>query len=206
MNQNKRPLLIAVTGNIGCGKSEAMREIKRSGYSTILADEVGHKLLKAINVQRQLKKMFDIPEPVDITREMIAELCFGNKDNLKKLNEFIHPLIRLKIKTMIADTKEKVLFIEIPLLFESNLENRFDFIVCITTDRKTQFERLQIRSKYTAKEISDRISAQMPQPEKILRSDLVINNDHDLNTLQGQIHVMLSMLKYIPRREVKELI
>ena len=79
------------------------------------------------------------------------------------------------------------IIVDIPLLFESKIENMFDKIIVVKCNRKAQIERILKNKKYTKKEINQIINSQMPLKEKIKKADFVINNNKSFANSKKQI-------------------
>ncbi|MDU6767088.1 MAG: dephospho-CoA kinase, partial [Gemella haemolysans] len=96
---------IGITGSIACGKSTVSDYLKEKGYTIIDADKLGHVALTSEDVKRRLSETFgaNILVNNEISREVLGKLVFGNDNNLKKLNNIIHP----KIKELILKLQEE---------------------------------------------------------------------------------------------------
>ncbi len=144
---------IAITGNIGTGKSTVSKIIKLLGYKVFDSDNEIKKLLKKEIVINVIAKKFDdVPTLlnkdgfVDTTK--LGNHVFSNKKELKKLENILHPMIWKNQKKFIKrNENEKVLFFDIPLLFEKQLHKNYNFIIYTTVDYEIQKRRVLERKQ-----------------------------------------------------------
>jgi dephospho-CoA kinase len=114
-----------------------------------------------------------------LNRRMLRRMMITDDDTRKTLEQCIHPEInKLMHLKMVEAEKESapVVIIEVPLLFEFGMESRFDAIIVVTSDRELQIKRLMNRDAVTRREAKSLLSVQIPDKEKIERSEFVIEN------------------------------
>lgn len=183
----------AICGNIASGKSEVEKIFAKMGYKILDTDNVAHALLeeKSSIIIEQFEN-FDICEKNGaISRKKLGKIVFFDKKLKEKLENILHPLIRTKIEEFFAknDNEEKV-FVSIPLLFESGMQDLFDKIIFIYTDDKIRLERLILRDKYNEEYAKTRMNSQISQDLKIKKSDIVIYNNSTLEDLEREIKAL----------------
>ncbi len=191
---------VAIAGNIACGKSTVEQIILDFGYKVIDTDKVNHYILNndssAINEIKQTFKTDDIlDENANISREKLGKVVFSSMEKKVQLEEILHKRIFDKVNDFfLENNNEKVVFVSIPLLFESKKEKLFDKIIFISADEETRLKRLMKRNNYSEEYARIRINSQEKEDEKILKSDYVVYNNSDLDGLKKQVE---KIIKYI---------
>ena len=189
---------IGITGSIACGKSTVSDYLKEKGYTIIDADKLGHVALTSEDVKRRLSETFgaNILVNNEISREVLGKLVFGNDNNLKKLNNIIHP----KIKELILKLQEEheyddLFFFDIALLYVANFVDLVEKVAVVYVDEDVQLERLMTRNFLSKEEALKRIESQMSPQEKASLGDFVINNSYRKEDTFQQIDEILEKLK-----------
>ena len=189
---------IGITGSIACGKSTISDYLKDKGYTIIDADKLGHVALTIEDVKRRLSETFgaNILENNEISREVLGRLVFGNDNNLKKLNNIIHPKIKeLILKLQEQHKDEDMVFLDIALLYEANFVDLVEKVAVVYVDKGVQLERLMTRNSLSKEEALKRIESQMSPQEKASLGDFVINNSYRKEDTFQQIDEILEKLK-----------
>lgn len=186
------PILIAITGNIACGKSLVGSLISDKGYPVIDSDHVVHELYKSDkDMQKEILEHFGT-----LDRKAIGKVAFTDLSKRKLLESIIHPRIETKLVNWVKENSDhKLLFNLIPLVFEAKLQDRYEKIICVTANKNTQVERLMSRNpELSEEEIIKRIDSQLSQEEKASRSDFVIDNSSSIQETMAQVDSTLSQL------------
>ena len=189
---------IGITGSIACGKSTVSNYLKEKGYTIIDADKLGHVALTSEDVKRRLSETFgaNILVNNEISREVLGKLVFGNDNNLKKLNNIIHPKIKeLILKLQEEHENEDLIFLDIALLYEANFVDLVEKVAVVYVDEDVQLERLMTRNFLSKEEALKRIESQMSPQEKASLGDFVINNSYRKEDTFQQIDEILEKLK-----------
>lgn len=189
---------IGITGSIACGKSTVSDYLKEKGYTIIDADKLGHVALTSEDVKRRLSETFgaNILVNNEISREVLGKLVFGNDNNLKKLNNIIHPKIKeLILKLQEEHKNEDLVFLDIALLYEANFVDLVEKVAVVYVDKDVQLERLMTRNSLSKEEALKRIESQMSPQEKASLGDFVINNSYRKEDTFQQIDEILEKLK-----------
>ena len=191
-------LIIGITGSIACGKSLVSNYLQEKGYTIIDADKIGHMALENDEVKKQLVNKFgkSILKDNEINRVTLGKLVFENNENLKELNNIIHPQIRKNISEQIQMHKnEKLVFVDVPLLFEAKFDDLVEKIIVISLDEKIQLERLMNRNSLSKEEALQRIKSQIPVREKEKLGDYVVDNSFTQENTYNQVDRILEKLK-----------
>ena len=191
---------IAITGNIGTGKSTIANIVKRMGLKVFESDLITNEIYKDKKVLNKLKKEFDnkIVGLFDsrklINKEKLGNYVFANKKELQTLESIIHPRIKIKKKKFESQYhNEKVLFYDIPLLFEKDMQTSFDFIFYTYVDLRTQRSRVLKRKKMNEKKFINILKSQNninPSQKKFV--SLNINTKEKIEDIQVTIENFLS--------------
>ena len=191
-------LNIGITGSIACGKSTVSNYLKDKGYTIIDADKLGHIALTSDEVREKLEKSFGlrIIENNEISREKLGKLVFGNEENLKILNSIVHPYIRRQIlQLQEKHSDERLVFLDIALLFEAGFEDLVEKIIVVNINEKEQLTRLMNRNSLSSEAAMNRIKSQMSSEDKSKLGDYVINNSNTKEETYRQIDLILDELE-----------
>ncbi len=144
---------IAITGNIGTGKSTVAKIIKEFGLKVFESDQIVNKLLEEKEVLDELKITFGekikglFISQTSLNKKELANFVFSNKKELCKLENIIHPKIKIQKEIFLKkNCSESVLFFDIPLLFEKNMAEKFNFVFYTFVDEKLQKKRVLQRA------------------------------------------------------------
>jgi dephospho-CoA kinase len=179
---------IVLTGGIATGKSTVASLFMLHGFLTIDADKVTHKLLDIH--YKGIENLFGSQyiENKRVVRKKLGNLIFNNKNEKKKLENFIHPLIKNEIilQAKFFEEQEKPYLIDIPLFFETSNYD-IDKSIVVYTPKEMQVERLVKRDKSSEEDALSRINNQMDIEKKKELADYVIDNTRDLKNLQNEV-------------------
>lgn len=171
-----RPVTVALTGSIAAGKSEALAAFTRHGAATASSDDFVHRLLAEDEEVRQaIRERWGEAAVGD--RARIAEIVFADRGELDWLERLLHPRTRELAREWLGTTGAPIEVVEIPLLFETGGESRFDKVVVITASREVRETR---RTGF-----SDREARLIPDEEKVARADFAYVNDGTLAELDA---------------------
>ena len=185
---------IGITGSIGSGKSTVVRYLKEKGYKIFSCDEYNKKLLrKNSKAYPILLNKFPVCfKDNKLDKQALANIIFNNKEKKKELEDILHPLIINEMKRQMD--KNELIFVEVPLLFESNLDNYFDHILLVLCDEEIALKRLKKRG-LSLEESKQRLKNQMSQETKSKRAHYLIYNNGSLLDLYEEIEKWLD--KYV---------
>jgi len=188
-------MIIGITGGMGCGKSRVGAILQECGFRLIDSDVVirehvlvAPEMLASIR-QKFGDEVFSLNGELD--RSLLAVRVFANDMHRLWLEALLHPpLLKLWRKMLTSAPRSTPWAVEVPLLFEKNLESWFDLTICVAASTPQQIARLEQRG--IPKPLAEqRIAKQLPLTEKIDRADLVLWNDGSVDSLKRQIDLTL---------------
>ena len=191
------PLAVAITGGIGAGKSEALFAFQKAGAATVSSDEIVHHLLREdAEVREELLGELGegiLGEDGAIDRARVAELVFGDRDKLAFLESVLHPRVaaeylRWREQLDRLPNPPEVCVTEVPLLYESGAEARFDKVVVVTAPAKLREQRRRVRR-------DGREQRLLPDAEKVKRADYAYVNTGSLEELDAWVGGVMAELK-----------
>ena len=182
---------IGITGSLASGKTTASKIISFRRGPLFSADKAVKELYKNKHFKSLVSKRFKIKNNSKL-KKSLKKLILENKDNIKKLERIIHPLVRKKMKKFtIQNENKKLLFYEIPLLIESKLMRHFNVIVLIKAKRQLRFNRF--KSKSGDKKLFNLLNnKQMNDIKKTKFCDYVVVNEKNLNILKKNLLAIIS--------------
>jgi|SRR5689334_6382341 len=189
------PLTIGLTGGIAAGKSEALAAFERLGAAIISSDAVVHELLDSEPLLGRLTERWgeEVAPGGRVDRSKVGEIVFADPEQLKWLEAQIHPLVGERIGRWLAslDTEVEIAVVEVPLLFESEMEPVFDTTVAVVTSDEVRRARAEARGHTL---VGERDARQLGQEEKAARADHVIENDGTLAELESRLSALVAKL------------
>lgn len=203
-------LIVGLTGGIVSGKSTVARMFRQLGADIIDADNIARAIVQPgekawKNIVHYFGKEI-LKDNQEINRKELARIVFADKEKLEKLNKITHPEIVAIIKNKIEEMRSKdssdgtICIIEVPLLFEANLEGMMDKIIVVYLNREEQIKRLLIRNSLTQEEAINRIDSQIPMEKKLKKADYVIYNGASLGHTRIQVKQIWQELRQLLAR------
>jgi len=184
---------VAITGGIGAGKSEALRAFARHGAATASADELVHRLYADPEVKRLVAERWGdrvLGADGEVDRKAIGAIVFADAEELAWLEAVLHPRTveaqRLWREELPEDTKLAV--VEVPLLYETGAETRFDAVVVITAPADVRAGRARVA------DVTARERRLLPDEEKVARADFTYVNDGSLEDLDAFVADVVARL------------
>jgi dephospho-CoA kinase len=186
-------MVIGITGGIGSGKSSFVQLLAARGAKVIDADKVGHQVIEGEGVRRELVRAFGeeiVDERGKLKRSKLGEKAFSSQENLKLLNDIVHPPLfeelKHQIKEAVEDGQGHIVAVDAALLFEWGELGLFDRVVVIEASQEIRQQRVMARSGLSAQQVQQRMAAQLSSGEKVARADVVVDNNSNLETLERQ--------------------
>ncbi len=186
--------VIGVTGGIASGKSTVSKMIMEKGYTVIDADLASRAVVEpGEEAYRQIVEFFGagiLREDGTLNREKLGNIIFNDKEKRLKLNSIVHPAVRRfmdESKERAFSDGETVVFLDIPLLFESKLTKMVDCTLLVYVNEEVQLKRLMRRNGYSEAEALSRIRSQMPLDEKKQLADAILDNNGSESETKRQL-------------------
>ncbi len=190
-----RPLTIGLTGGIAAGKSEALAAFERMGVPTISSDAVVHELLETKPLLPRLVERWgeEVAPGGRVDRERIGTIVFADREELSWLEAQIHPLVGGRIGTWLGTLPKdsQIAVVEVPLLFESGMQDAFDTTVAVVASDEVRRDRAEARGHTL---VGAREARQLPQEEKAERAAHVVENDGSIEELEQQLSALVEKL------------
>ncbi|OLP65990.1 Dephospho-CoA kinase [Bacillus pumilus] len=192
-------LVIGLTGGIASGKSTVSHMIKEKGIRVIDADVIAKEVV-ALGKPALHKIVQTFGEEVllpngELNRQQLGTIIFSDDEKRQQLNAIVHPEVRkemLKQRDEGIDQQDTFVVLDIPLLFESQLESLVDRIIVVYTTPELQLSRLMSRNGFSEEDALKRIRAQQSLEEKCKKADRVIENTKDLAYTKKQLQNILN--------------
>ena len=187
---------IAITGNIGSGKSWVCELFKQHlNIPVYNSDEAAKRMYFLPEVQQQLMQRFGDSfylSDTKLNRNLIAELIFSNEKAQRDLEGILYPALFIDFEQWITKQDAPYVLFESALVFEKRLEKRFDAVVMVSASEATRLRRVMEREHCDEDAVRARMAKQWPEEGKRLLADYVIwhENDDEDDALLEQIMEM----------------
>jgi dephospho-CoA kinase len=185
-------IVLGVTGNLASGKSEAARVFKKHGALVFDADRAARRAVrKGTPAYKAVVKLFGreyLRKNGEIDRKKLAERVFSRPEDLKKLNIVIHPGVIIESMRTIerARRKKGILVMDVPLLFESKMEDLADRVLVVSSKKEKMVARA-VKNGMPAGLARKILSSQWPIGRKEKLADYVIHNNGTLRDLEKAV-------------------
>jgi dephospho-CoA kinase len=186
--------LFGLTGGVGMGKSACAQLLRWRGAAVVDTDELARELVEpgepalaeiAAAFGREL-----LDAEGRLRRDALARIVFADPAARRTLEQILHPRIRDAWHERVAAWRAEgkpLGVVVIPLLFETGAEREFDAVICVACSAETQRQRLLARG-WSPEQIEQRIAAQMPIEEKMLRADYVVWTEAGMDVHAQQVY------------------
>lgn len=191
---------IGLTGGIGCGKSSALVFFREAGAHTLETDAIVRDLLATdTELIEEVKGAFGaavLDSEGRVDRAALGRRVFSNPEALVLLESLVHPRVRQHWMRALRE-KHELLVVEIPLLFEKDLQDHFSLTICVSSHPEVQSDRLKAKG-LTESQIQYRKQHQLGLDEKMARASIVLFNNGKLEHLQEQVDWVMKELSKQP--------
>lgn len=188
-------LLVGLTGGIASGKSSAGKIFRELGVHMIDADQVSRDLVApSMPALEEIVGSFGpaiLGKDGELDRAALGDLVFADPKKRITLERTIHPRIAEEIDRRVEDLRRKfpegIIMVDAALTIEVGNQDRYEYLVVVTTGEETQFQRLMERDGIEKTEARRRIEAQMPLAKKVAYADFVIDNGGSTEELRAEV-------------------
>ncbi len=192
--------IIAITGGIGSGKSTVLAYLREKGYAVFSCDAIYREIIDTPAYVKKIREVFPLcVVNGKIDKSRLAEIVFKDKTMREKLNDAAHPYIMQRLQECMREA-EGCVFAEVPLLFEGNFENQFDYVLVVHREMEARIQSVIERDGYTRAQILDRIASQFdydaPSAKKRFEdcNAVLLFNEGRVEDLKKQIDAFLTSI------------
>ncbi|KRR23242.1 dephospho-CoA kinase [Bradyrhizobium retamae] len=195
--------ILGLTGSIGMGKSTTAKLFTEAGVPVYDADAAVHEIYEG-EAAPAIEAAFP-GTTVDgkVDRAKLSAKVVHDPAAIKQLEQIVHPMLGASRQKFLDEAEwsgAPVVVMDIPLLFETGGEKRVDAVVVVTTDPKTQRERILARGTMTSEALDAILARQLPDAEKRKRADFVVDTSHGLDPVRARIRDILAEVVKMPQR------
>jgi dephospho-CoA kinase len=201
---NEKILKVAVTGGAGSGKTSVCNRLKELGVKVISADEMAREAVAPGSTAfKKIVHYFGntvLLADGTLNRKILRRMITDDDDARLAMERFIHhEIANLILKNVVCAEKEgcRMVVIEVPLLFELDMKEKFDWVVVVSAHKELRVKRLMERDQTSRDEAMDLINVQMPDKEKIDRADYVVRNEGSMEKLVESVDILFNNLNNI---------
>ncbi|MFB0924802.1 MAG: dephospho-CoA kinase [Vicingaceae bacterium] len=178
--ENKKALIVGLTGGIGSGKSTVAKVFQSLGVPIFNSDlEAKYIINNDVEVIRAITLEFgNVYENGKLNRIKMAEVVFNDKNALEKLNKIVHPKVAEYFENWVLENNDSSILIkEAAILIESGAYKKIDKIVLVTAPTTIRIQRVVNRDNISKEKVTERMNAQLSDKEKLSYADFFIIND-----------------------------
>jgi dephospho-CoA kinase len=195
--------ILGLTGSVGMGKSTTAGFFAEAGVPVHDADAVVHRLYEGSAVPAIEAAFPGTTAAGKVDRTKLGTRVLGDDAALRRLEAIIHPLVQEAEAGTLAAARargDKVVVLDIPLLFETSADARVDAVVVVSAPPDVQRARVLARPGMTEAKLAAILAKQMPDAEKRRRADFVVDTSGDLDAARAQVRAILDAVATMPKR------
>lgn len=202
-------LKVGLTGGIASGKSTVSRIFAGFGAKVLDADEVAREVLLPgqpawTRLRQAFGQEFFRPDGT-VKRKQLRKLVFADAEKRSQLNAIVHPEVMKEIsrrsESWLSSDQAGVLLVDVPLLLEVGVANRFDKVVVVYVSESIQIQRLLQRDGISEEEAQQALDVQMALSQKVEQADYLIDNSGSLAETRIQVEKVWEELLVLARNE-----
>ncbi|GAA4712297.1 dephospho-CoA kinase [Brevibacillus fulvus] len=195
-------MILGLTGGIATGKSTVTAMLRERGIPVIDADQIAREVVEPGKpayeaIVEHFGKGILLPNG-QIHRRLLGEIVFSDEGQRQKLNSIVHPEVRKVMREQAEEAEQSgapIVFMDIPLLFESKLQHMVDKIVVVYAPESQQLSRMLERDELNEEQAIKRLRAQWPIEQKKQLADFLIDNQGSRAETETQVDQMLQKIK-----------
>ncbi len=190
---------VAITGNIGSGKSYVCDLFKSLGVPVFDSDREAKLLYDLPEVRQKMVERFGpniYNEEGALDRRLMASKVFADACALGYVESVLYPVLNKRFAEWADQQGTPYVLYESALIFEKHLEEMFDAVIVVAASESVRIRRVMTRDRCTEEQVRARMAMQLPQSEKVTKADYVIVHEADdedeyLTEQVGKIHTIL---------------
>ena len=193
-----KSVVVGLTGNMGAGKTTAVKMIREMVVPVFEADQAVHILMRD---NREMKALFfrKFPKSVvndEIDRTVLSQLIKEEKLDVRQLEQMIYPFLEKELQNFFRrHNREPVVVLDVPLLFEAEWDKFCDVIIVVTAPAEILKQRVFERSGMTEEKYRTLTARQMPDEEKREKADYVIETQHGIEPVRQRLIEIMEEIK-----------
>ena len=190
-------IIIGITGSIGCGKTTLSKQAKSLGFPVWDIDGWVRSVYRDKDFIRLVnREFFNLDSDKAVDKRALRSLVFNDYQQLKKLEQLIHPFLQRRLRRFINKTARRkgLVIIDAALLFELNWNRYCDYVIVADVAYEVQKKRVMTRDHISAEEFEKINARQMPNVEKVLKADVVIDTNKPENVLRASLALLFEEL------------
>tara|TARA_B100000927_G_scaffold278169_1_gene260563 strand:+ start:6702 stop:7292 length:591 start_codon:yes stop_codon:yes gene_type:complete len=190
---------LGLTGSMGMGKTSTAALFAKHNCGIWDADKAVHRLYKNGGAAvKTIQKYFpDAVSNGSVNRKALKQYLRNDFDQLKLLEQIVHPLVSADREKFIAKTQYKINVFDIPLLFETGSNKIMDKVACVFVSKSIQMERIRSRMSMSEDQIEKMIQQQIPIEEKCRLSDFLIETYNKQDTEKQVVSIIREIESYL---------
>ena len=197
-------IILGLTGSIGMGKSATAKIFAEEGVPVHDADAVVHRLYDGEAVAAIEVAFPGTTGNGKVDREKLGKRVLGDTTAMKRLESIVHPLVGQAREKFLAEAERsgaKVAVLDIPLLFETQGDERCDATVVVSAPPEVQRARAFERPGMTEQKFAAILAKQMPDAEKRKRADFVVDTSKGYDVARAQVRDILKSAATMANRK-----
>lgn len=180
MSSSANPLLVALTGGIGCGKTTVLHEFQKIGIPCFVADEVAGAYYNDPTFLQQIRTLFGdsvMLSDGSADKKAIAQIVFSDHEALHRLNALVHPRVWQDFQQFVhVNAQAPYIIFETAIAYEYGFDQLVEKVVCVYLEEEERLRRLELRDHATRQQLQARMRNQLSAEEKMMRADYVVLN------------------------------